>query len=148
MDFIRNKIFLLLFVPFIFAGCTEEGSDSSETEEQVIEEGTEEVSRGLEESALRPELVGKWKQVDMRMDNQPLPQLIAGDNYLEFLPNGTVALSTQGFDADTAGILQNGDMLMSDIWDEALRIDSLTMNRLILSEIIDGDEVSYIYSRE
>lgn len=102
----------------------------------------------MESSAMRPELLGTWKLIDMRMDNEPLPQTIPGNSFLEFLATGDVALVSEGFASDTASILQNGDMLASDIWDSEQRIDSLDMDRLILSEMLDGTEISYIYQRQ
>lgn len=129
--------------------CTEEGNNSENASE--LQDSTavrEEVSRGLESSAMRPELLGTWKLIDMRMDNEPLQQTLQGSSFLEFLPTGDVALASEGFTSDTASILQNGDLLSSDIWDSEQRIDSLTMNRLILSEMLDGTEISYIYQRQ
>lgn len=146
--FIRHHILLLMILGLSLAACSEESADADATAEETTEETAGEVSQGLEESAMRPELVGKWKLVDMRMDNEPLPQSIPGSSFLEFLPDGSVALESEGFDADTASILQNGEMLMSDIWDSAQHIDSLTMGRLILSEDLDGTQISYIYTRQ
>lgn len=146
-----NKIAQFAFVfgmTLILSSCTEENNQSTDPEDIVDSLVVEEPTRGMESSAMRPELLGTWKLVDMRMDNEPLPQTIPGNSFLEFLATGDVALVSEGFASDTASILQNGDMLSADIWDSAQRIDSLDMNRLILSEMLDGTEISYIYERQ
>lgn len=146
-----NKIFRftsVLVVVFMISSCTEENGNSDDPEQAVDSLIVQETTRGMESSAMRPELLGTWKLVDMRMDNEPLPQTIPGNSFLEFLATGDVALVSEGFASDTANILQNGDMLSSDIWDSEQRIDSLDMNRLILSEMLDGTEISYIYERQ
>lgn len=148
MKYVRPEALLITILGLFLVACEDEpvSSDIAESTDSTVV--AEEVTRGLETSAIRPELVGKWKLVDMRMDNEPLPQTIPGNSFLEFLTDGSVALFSEGFEPDTASIKQNGDLLMSDIWDSAQRLDSLTMGRLILSENLDGTEISYIYSKE
>lgn len=147
-----NKIFhfaATFLMVLLLSSCAEDNGQSSDDPEQLVDSlVVQETTRGMESSAMRPELLGTWKLVDMRMDNEPLPQTIPGNSFLEFLATGDVALVSEGFASDTARILQNGDMLSSDIWDSEQRIDSLNMNRLILSEMLDGTEISYIYERQ
>lgn len=145
----RIPLAFLFVVTIMVAACTEEPKDDVDDGELVDSIAViDEVTPEMESSALRPELLGTWKLEDMRMDNEPLQQSLQGDSYLTFLPSGEVALSSEGFAPDTASILQNGDMLSAGIWDSEQHIDSLTMNRLILSEMLDGTEISYIYVRQ
>lgn len=147
----HNNIFsfaAILSFLVLFSACTENTNQSEDPEQIVDSLAANEPTKGMESSAMRPELLGTWKLIDMRMDNEPLPQTIPGNSFLEFLATGDVALVSEGFASDTASILQNGDMLASDIWDSEQRIDSLDMDRLILSEMLDGTEISYIYQRQ
>ncbi len=138
----------ILSLLILFSACTENTGQSDAPEQVVDSLIIQEPTRGMESSAMRPELLGTWKLIDMRMDNEPLPQTIPGNSFLEFLATGDVALVSEGFASDTASIHQNGDKLSSDIWDSEHRIDSLDMNRLILAEMLDGTEISYIYERQ
>ncbi|MDP5170778.1 MAG: hypothetical protein NWR72_11075 [Bacteroidia bacterium] len=140
---------ILLCTSFTLISCEEEtnGSNSETVLEDSLAFIPGENSRGLETSAMRPELIGTWKWVDMRLGNEPMAQEIPVQ-YLEFLASGKVANYPEGFAPDTSTLSQNGDMLKSNIWDNPQRIDSLSATRLILVETTDGTEISYIYERQ
>ncbi len=131
-----------------FQACDETPSESQETlSEDTLEVFTQETSRGLENSAMRPELVGTWKLVDMLMGKEPMAQEIPTE-YLEFIANGTVANYVDDFPPDTSRLTQEGDMLRAALWEKEQRIDSLTGKRLVLVETVDGVEIAYIYERQ
>ncbi len=143
------SLLIAFFLVVILSGCEEGTKEPTENNLiDTLERSDEETTRGLEVSAMRPELIGTWKLVDMRMGNEPLAQAIPGNSYVEFLGNGTVALMSDEFEPDTAAVSQNGDMLGSTVWLSDQRIDSLTTSRLILVEELDGAEISYIYERQ
>ena len=144
-----RPILPLLLMSFLVLFSCED--DKKPTEDQLQDSLAVEdpgMTRGMGQSAMRPELVGTWKQVDMRMGGEPLAQAIPGNSYLQFFNDGSVAITTDDFPPDTAAVYQNGDMLRSDIWLQEQRIDSLTATRLILTDVVDGEEVAYIYERQ
>lgn len=140
---------LIVLASIAFQGCNDTPSQSQEAQaEDTIEVFTlEETTRGLEASAMRPELVGTWKLVDMLMDKEPMAQEIPSQ-YLEFMSNGTVANYVDDFPPDTSRLTQEGDMLSAAMWEKDQRIDSLSGRRLILVEAVDGVEIAYIYERQ
>ncbi len=149
---IHFRIFQIIFLgaTLLLTSCEENGKNSEETTVgDSIEVSDEESTRGVPlAAALRPGLFGTWEMVDMRLGNEPLPQTIPGNSYLEFLETGKVVVFSDGFTPDTGQVSQNGDLLYSSVWGAPQRIDSLNQSRLILVEMLDGAEVSYIYQRK
>lgn len=145
-----NRFIYLLFlvsVSVFVVSCDSEESDDS------IPEQTDSILIDLAEDPepmeieIAPELVGLWKLEEMKMGAN-LMAVDIGESSLEFKDDGTLISDSDGVEPASFPYLYQNDQLVSDLWDEAQTITKLTANELILTEVVDGEQIHYIYKKQ
>lgn len=140
------------FLLLALAAC----GDSSDTEQSNIIKEIETLDSvyladeptSMEEAPLvRPELIGNWKLVDMRIGGKSYLDNV-GNTSLELLENGSLIYTVDDLPPKKGDFAQAGDFLSApDIWDEDLSIKKVSETQLVLADEVSGEKVEYHYEK-
>lgn len=134
----------LLFV--VGCGGTEEGSP---TEEIISIETIDSNLMATDEPShyVSQELIGNWKQTDMRMDGKSYFESLE-QTTVSFSENGEITYLSEGLPPRKGEFMQVKKILSApEVWEADLNVKTLTANKLILSEEVSGQVVEYHYER-
>ena len=70
-----------------------------------------------------------------------------GNSTLEFSDDHQLISISDNIPTETFEFFEENKEISSDLWDEKQRITSLSALELILTEVIDGEEIHYVYKK-
>ncbi|MEL6590766.1 MAG: hypothetical protein AAFQ68_11820 [Bacteroidota bacterium] len=139
---------LLALSLFLLFACGTESSDQQEGEPITIE-SIDSNMMTTEEPAhfVNPDLIGNWKQTDMRMDGKSYAASLESTT-VSFAENGEITYLSEGLPPRKGEFMQVKKILSApEIWEADLNIKELNATKLILSEEVSGQIVEYHYQR-
>ena len=149
--------FLYIFLPCILliVAC-ESISNSGEGEatdttmnSRGILDNTEDAANVVSEApaSLTEQLYGTWRLTERKMGVQPLAMEDDDESFLEFNDDGTIIITSNGMEPASADFSTTGQSIISDLYDNPQIIKTISADKLILIEKIDGVDIDYIYTR-
>ncbi|MEL7341486.1 MAG: hypothetical protein AAGM67_13475, partial [Bacteroidota bacterium] len=94
-----------------------------------------------------PELIGNWKQTDMRMDGKSYASSLESTT-VSFAENGEITYLSEGLPPRKGEYMQVKNILSApEIWEADLNVKVLDAAKLVLSEEVSGQIVEYHYER-
>ncbi len=144
----KYSIILLSFC-LLFLGACGDADQKSPEEELITIETLDSNMMTTDEPAhfVNPELIGNWKQVDMRMDGKSYFENLE-ETTVTFAENGEITYLSEGLPPRKGEFMQVKQVLSApEIWEADLNVKSLTATKLILSEEVSGQIVEYHYEK-
>lgn len=147
----KNFRYSLFFSPLLtvmlFACGDSQESQHLENGEIMSEDSVFTLVEDPEEAGFSVDLIGQWKLIDMRMDGKSYLDE-PGSTRLEFKETGTMVYTADDLPTRESDFAQAGDYISApEIWDEDLKIKKLNPTELVLTEVVSGQTVEYLYER-
>ncbi|MFK7923356.1 MAG: hypothetical protein AB8H47_15435 [Bacteroidia bacterium] len=140
--------YLLALIFLFVVGCG--GAEESSPEEELITIETIDSNLMTTEEPshyVSQELIGNWKQVDMRMDGKSYFESL-DQTTVSFSENGEITYLSEGLPPRKGEFMQVKKILSApEIWEADLNVKTLTSTKLVLSEEVSGQTVEYHYER-
>lgn len=148
MQYLNISPYLLLIGLLVLTACGD--SESPESQEELIMIETMDSNLMITDEPnhyVNPELLGNWKQTDMRMDGVSYFESLE-QTTVTFSENGEITYLSEGLPPRKGEFMQVKQILSApEIWEADLNVKSLTATKLILSEEVSGQMVEYHYER-
>lgn len=148
MQLSKISIILLSFC-LLFLGACGNSEPQSPEEEFITIETLDSNLMTTDEPAhyVSPDLIGNWKQVDMRMDGKSYFENLE-ETTVTFAENGEITYLSEGLPPRKGEFMQVKQILSApEIWEADLNVKSLTPLKLVLSEEVSGQIVEYHYEK-
>jgi hypothetical protein len=150
----HTVLFLAAAAALLLQACT--GTDSQEgqqTQDTLIQQLI--TPADTLDSLLRPrsipaepQLTGAWLLTQIRMDHQELKEDIIGNTRYLFSGDGTLTLSTPDLGSSSSPFSFSGGQVSADVLPQAMKVEELTAERLVLLYQVDGSDIRMIFQRE
>ncbi|MEM6344912.1 MAG: hypothetical protein AAF927_13560 [Bacteroidota bacterium] len=148
MKLFNFPIILFSFCLLFLGACGESAPQTPEEEFIAIETLDSNLMTNDEPAHFaNPDLIGNWKQIDMRMDGKSYFENLE-QTTVTFAENGEITYLSEGLPPRKGEFMQVKQILSApEIWEADLNVKTLTATKLVLSEEVSGQMVEYHYEK-
>ncbi|MEL6673958.1 MAG: hypothetical protein AAFR61_17275 [Bacteroidota bacterium] len=143
------SLLIWLVLSSCIIGCQDAGTEGDgDTDPTELADSTAEMQTRDIQAATPVDqgLLGIWKLKENRIGVNVL-SMADEERTLEFTPDGMMRIGSQGLDPIEGSFEQHGDSIVSELLTLGWEISSFSEGELIFKEIIDGEEIFYVYEK-